>query len=226
MHADRPAPATLLPLSTLISKQINACPLILAGPSSHSPQHRCSRKTEPRRKKKNNNNKTGQGHLITPLCARFVREQNIHTDRETEKSVAGKSIRGTGDLPFDSSLSPSRSSMRSPAPTAPQNTTLSWISSAWLPACVYRGSARLGSSVLCLSAARPGRLCACRALRRAASASFVSRSEAAGSSQPTSAGLEGKGEPTLIQSNTGSRSPGGGPGLAASRAVPCRAVPC
>lgn len=65
--------------------------------------------------------------------------------------------------------------------------------------CLVFSSACLCVLWLCSGravAARPGRLCPCRALRRAASAGSVSRSggsERAGSSQPTSAGLEGKG---------------------------------
>lgn len=58
-----------------------------------------------------------------------------------------KSSRGKEILPFDSTLSPSRSSRLSPAPTAQQSTTISLISSAWLPGfcvrppvCALRGS--------------------------------------------------------------------------------------
>lgn len=58
-----------------------------------------------------------------------------------------KSSRGKETLPFDSTLSPSRSSRLSPAPTAQQSTTISLISSAWLPGfcvpppvCALRGS--------------------------------------------------------------------------------------
>lgn len=58
-----------------------------------------------------------------------------------------KNSRGKETLPFDSTLSPSRSSRLSPAPTAQQSTTISLISSAWLPGfcvpppvCALRGS--------------------------------------------------------------------------------------
>lgn len=58
-----------------------------------------------------------------------------------------KSSRGKETLPFDSTLSPSRSSRLSPVPTAQQSTTISLISSAWLPGfcvpppvCALRGS--------------------------------------------------------------------------------------
>lgn len=90
--------------------------------------------------------------------------------------------------------------------------------------CVWPSprSARLGP----LAAACPGQLCPRGQLRWAASAAFLSRqsgAEGAGSSEPPSAGLEGKGKPTLIQSNTGSGSPGGGPGPATSRALRFRA---
>lgn len=64
------------------------------------------------------------------------------TSTRTQKSSRGKEI-----LPFHPTLSPSRSSRLCPAPTARQSTTISLISSAWLPGfcvrppvCALRGS--------------------------------------------------------------------------------------
>lgn len=140
--------------------------------------------------------------------------------------MAAKSSRGTEILPFDSTLFPSRSSRLFPAPTAPQNITISSISSAWLSRfspsaclCVRRGSA--GSR-----AARPGLLCPCEALRRAASAGFVSRFTGSGGSRKQPANINGVRGQRLEDSNPIKhrlRQPWrrAGAGRESSRAVPC-----
>lgn len=62
-------------------------------------------------------------------------------------------------------------------------------------------------------------------IRLASSVGPGERKEGAGSSQPTSARLEGKGWESLIQSNTGFGGPGGGSGQAASPTDPRGELP-
>lgn len=103
--------------------QINACPLIRAGPLSQSLQHRCSRNEE---------ESATLNHSIFALSWK-----KIHTDTDPDR-VAKESSRGREILPFDSALSQSRSSRLSPAPTTLQNIAISSISSAWLSRFVGR----------------------------------------------------------------------------------------
>lgn len=122
LHTD-----TSRPFITLLTASVQ--------PQNRAPERRTEEEEEEKKKRGHDSVK------ITPLHLRFVLEENEPCGQRE------KSSRGTEILPFDSSLSPSRSSRLSPAPTAPQNTTISSISSAWLPRFLRppawcRGSAR------------------------------------------------------------------------------------
>lgn len=201
--------------------QINACPLILSGPLSHSSQHRCCRKTETQKR-----GTAAPNHAApSSLCA-GRNHPHGHRGRTVQPEKASQ---GTETLPFDSTLSPSRSSRLSPAPTARQNITISSISSAWLLRLYVRPSVcsvgLLLRSGLCV-AARPGRLCPCEALRRAASAGFVSRFKGSGGSRKQPANISGVRGQRLADSNPIKHRltqpwRRAGAGSESSRAVPC-----
>lgn len=77
----------------------------------------------------------GGTEALRSAAALFIGERSTRARRRTSFR-RGKQF-GIANIPFDSTLSPSRSSRLSPAPTERQNTALSWISSAWLPTSLW-----------------------------------------------------------------------------------------
>lgn len=199
-------PARLYP-AALVHTHLspNQClPTDTSRPFYHIPHSiGCSRKKRKKERKKNElPKKRGINSVkITPLHLRFVREENIHSEPRERYRVAGqKSSRRTANLPFDSALSPSRSSRLSPAPTAPQNITISSISSAWLPG-FFLARLPVRVSWLFLGSARPGRLCPCRQLRRAASGRLRQSVRGSGASRKQPANISGVRGQRLADSN-------------------------
>lgn len=135
VHGDRPAPLLL----RTHPHQINACPHTLPGLLSHSSQHRHSCKTQHPQSKERCRGTELDRSIFALLCG----ERSTRTWRRTVNRRGNR----IENLPFDSTMSPSRSSRLSPAPTKRQNTAGSWISSAWLPSrfgsavCLVCGSA-------------------------------------------------------------------------------------
>lgn len=172
--------------------QINACPLILAGPfitffsASVQPQNRSPANREAR-----------QHRILPPLLVALSGEKTHEPPRRQRRAARYSTVNDGKPLPFDSTLSPNRSSRQSQAPTALQNTTTSSISSAWLPSLFFPlfSFALLvcvaGSALLV--AARPGWLCPSRELRRAAPAGFVSRSGGSGGREQEAASQHRRG---------------------------------
>lgn len=193
--ASQPAP---LPLSTLISNQINASPLIQAGLSplfslkktNFSPHRAAATPPEPPERKKRGS--TAPNHSAPSSLCPGRKPPHGHKKAVEER----KSYLSTQRCPRVEVVGYPQHPQHSKAQQYPWFPPHGCLVFASARPCVRFAAPPARLSFRLWAAACPGLLCPCRALRRAASAGFVSRSggaERAGSSKQTSARLEGKG---------------------------------